>query len=89
PEYDWGRLLDEGLAHLYTNPMAAIGPGLAVVFAALVFTMIAETIGDQPGQGLRALAKATRAATLGRRVTAAAAPAAGTGAPGSLAEVRN
>ncbi|SDQ13657.1 dipeptide/oligopeptide/nickel ABC transporter permease/ATP-binding protein [Microbacterium sp. cf332] len=67
PEYDWGRLLDEGLAHLYTNPMAAIGPGIAVVFAALVFTMIAETVGEQPGQGLRAFAKASRTAALGRR----------------------
>lgn len=91
PEYDWGRLLDEGLAHLYTNPMAAIGPGLAVVFAALVFTMIAETVGEQPGQGLRALAKATRAAALGRRGAAAAAPAPAdpAAAPTRLAEVRN
>ncbi|QLD13092.1 dipeptide/oligopeptide/nickel ABC transporter permease/ATP-binding protein [Microbacterium oleivorans] len=87
PEYDWGRLLDEGLAHLYTNPMAAIGPGLAVVFAALVFTMIAETIGEQPGQGLRALAEATRAAALGRRPAAAVPPV--HEPAGNLAEVRN
>lgn len=90
PEYDWGRLLDEGLAHLYTNPMAAIGPGLAVVFAALVFTMIAETIGEQPGQGVRALAKATRAAALGRRRARAASATTPAGSdPESLAEVRN
>ncbi|MEV7693444.1 dipeptide/oligopeptide/nickel ABC transporter permease/ATP-binding protein [Microbacterium sp. NPDC089189] len=91
PEYDWGRLLDEGLVHLYTNPMAAIGPGLAVVFAALVFTMIAETIGEQPGQGVRALAKATRAAALGRRRAGAAATRTTTvgGADESLAEVRD
>jgi len=90
PEYDWGRLLDEGLAHLYTNPMAAIGPGLAVVFAALVFTMIAETVGEQPGQGVRALARATRAAVVGRRAAARAAEGSSpqTG-PGALAEVRN
>lgn len=66
PEYDWGRLLNEGLGHLYTNPMAAIGPGIAIVFAGLVFTMIAETIGEQPGQGLRAVARAGRVAALAR-----------------------
>ncbi|WP_424448211.1 dipeptide/oligopeptide/nickel ABC transporter permease/ATP-binding protein [Microbacterium arborescens] len=95
PEYDWGRLLDEGLAHLYTNPMAAIGPGIAVVFAALVFTMIAETVGEQPGQGLRAFAKASRAAALGRREarrTEGAARTTGATPPeaiGALAEVRD
>ncbi|WP_159500523.1 dipeptide/oligopeptide/nickel ABC transporter permease/ATP-binding protein [Microbacterium sp. 18062] len=88
PEYDWGRLLDEGLGHLYTNPMAAIGPGIAVVFAALVFTMIAETLGDQPGQGLRAVAKATRAATRARRAARRSAPQPTPGAAASLAEVR-
>ncbi|GAA3666356.1 dipeptide/oligopeptide/nickel ABC transporter permease/ATP-binding protein [Microbacterium marinilacus] len=89
PEYDWGRLLDEGLGHLYTNPMAAIGPGIFVVFAALVFTMIAETIGDRPGEGLRAVAKASRTAVLARR--AAAAPSSAdhrAGAEAPLAEVR-
>lgn len=64
PAYDWGRLLDEGLSHLYTNPMAAIGPGIAVVFAGLVFTMITETLGEQPGQGVRAVAAASRTAVL-------------------------
>jgi peptide/nickel transport system permease protein len=99
PEYDWGRLLDEGLAHLYTNPMAAIGPGIAVVFAALIFTMIAETLGDQPGRGVRAVAKATRTAVIAdrpRRRTAARAAAlpprdagADAAAPAPLAEVRD
>jgi ABC-type dipeptide/oligopeptide/nickel transport system ATPase component/ABC-type dipeptide/oligopeptide/nickel transport system permease subunit len=89
PEYDWGRLLDEGLAHLYTNPMAAIGPGLAIVFAALVFTMLAETIGEQPGQGVRALAKATRVAALGQRGSARTATPAARDDSGPLAEVRN
>ncbi|GGH46958.1 dipeptide/oligopeptide/nickel ABC transporter permease/ATP-binding protein [Microbacterium album] len=89
PEYDWGRLLNEGLAHLYTNPMAALGPGLAVVFAGLVFTMIAETVGDQPGQGLRAFAQSSRIAVLARRRVQAPASPAPRGDGGSpLAEVR-
>lgn len=67
PEYDWGRLLNEGFGHLYTNPMAAVGPGIAVVFAALVFTMIAETVGEQPGQGIGAVARAARSAVVAQR----------------------
>jgi ABC-type dipeptide/oligopeptide/nickel transport system ATPase component/ABC-type dipeptide/oligopeptide/nickel transport system permease subunit len=88
PEYDWGRLLNEGLAHLYTNPMAAIGPGLAVVFAALVFTMIADTLGARPGQGLRAVAKASRAAVRARRLAGASTTLSARDATAPLAEVR-
>ncbi|MGM1017919.1 MAG: dipeptide/oligopeptide/nickel ABC transporter permease/ATP-binding protein [Actinomycetota bacterium] len=91
PEYDWGRLLNEGLSHLYTNPMAALGPGIAVVFSGLVFTMIAETIGDQPGQGLGALAKASRMALLVERRSSGTAVPAHTAAQESdaaIAEVR-
>jgi len=90
PEYDWGRQLNEGLAHLYTNPMAALGPGLGVVFAGLVFTMIAETIGEQPGQGIRAVANVSRTAVaVRRRVAAAGARSRPVNADGeALAEVR-
>ncbi|MCP2635434.1 dipeptide/oligopeptide/nickel ABC transporter permease/ATP-binding protein [Microbacterium sp. HD4P20] len=89
PEYDWGRLLNEGLVHLYTNPMAALGPGIAIVFAGLVFTMIAETVGQQPGQGIRAVASASRTAVAVRRHAQAAAASGPVRAAGSaLAEVR-
>lgn len=90
PEYDWGRLLNEGLGHLYTNPMAAIGPGIAIVFSGLVFTMIAETIAEQPGQGLRAVARASRLALtrVGSRSTAAT-PASTNDSDTALAEVQN
>ncbi|MFL1380033.1 MULTISPECIES: dipeptide/oligopeptide/nickel ABC transporter permease/ATP-binding protein [unclassified Nocardiopsis] len=66
PAYDWGRLLNEGIKHLYTNPMAAVGPGLVIVFAGLVFTLVAEAL--TPGQGLRGVAAAGRAAVLPRAV---------------------
>ncbi|WP_083587299.1 dipeptide/oligopeptide/nickel ABC transporter permease/ATP-binding protein [Agrococcus sp. Marseille-P2731] len=90
PEYDWGRLLNEGFSHLYTNPMSAVGPGIAVVFAGLVFTMIAETVADQPGQGLRAVARASRTAVLASRRAGAAAATAAKLEPGAaLAEVRD
>uniref|UniRef100_UPI00260B5E5A ATP-binding cassette domain-containing protein n=1 Tax=Microbacterium sp. TaxID=51671 RepID=UPI00260B5E5A len=91
PEYDWGRLLNEGLGHLYTNPMAAIGPGIAIVFAGVVFTMIAEAIAEQPGQGLSAVAKASRVAALARvaRRSDAAVQSPRTDADAPLAEVRD
>ncbi|MGW9350316.1 dipeptide/oligopeptide/nickel ABC transporter permease/ATP-binding protein [Nocardiopsis flavescens] len=79
PEYDWGRLINEGVAHLYTNPMAAIGPGIVIVFAGLVFTLVAEALTDRPGQGLRGVAAAARAAVL---PGAAPLPARGAGAGG-------
>ena len=64
PEYDWGRQINEGIGQIYTNPMGAIGPGLVIVFAGLVFTLISEALADQPGQGLGRLVAASRAAVL-------------------------
>ncbi len=42
PAYDWGRLLGEGLDDIYVNPMAALGPGLAVVLAGLALNLTGE-----------------------------------------------
>jgi len=42
PAYDWGRMLAEGLNDIYVNPMAALGPGLAVVLAALSLNLTGE-----------------------------------------------
>jgi len=42
PGYDWGRMLSEGLNDIYTNPMAALGPGLAVVLAGLSLNLTGE-----------------------------------------------
>lgn len=43
PEYDWGRLLGEGLNRIYLNPAAAIGPAVAVIIAGLAFNLFGET----------------------------------------------
>ncbi|MFI9551049.1 dipeptide/oligopeptide/nickel ABC transporter permease/ATP-binding protein [Nonomuraea endophytica] len=43
PEYDWGRLLGEGLDRIYTNPAAALAPGIAVVVIGLAFNLFGET----------------------------------------------
>jgi ABC-type dipeptide/oligopeptide/nickel transport system ATPase component/ABC-type dipeptide/oligopeptide/nickel transport system permease subunit len=42
PEYDWGRLLNEGAKRIYVDPMAAIGPGIAIVLVGVVFALIGE-----------------------------------------------
>jgi oligopeptide/dipeptide ABC transporter ATP-binding protein len=44
PEYDWGRMLSEGFAQVYISPIAAVGPGVAVVFAGLTFSMLGEAL---------------------------------------------
>jgi ABC-type dipeptide/oligopeptide/nickel transport system ATPase component/ABC-type dipeptide/oligopeptide/nickel transport system permease subunit len=46
PEYDWGRLLREGVSRIYLNPMAAIGPGIAIVLAGIVFTLVSDIASD-------------------------------------------
>jgi len=44
PDYDWGQLLGTGLNSIYTNPAAAIAPGVAVIIAGLAFNMFGESI---------------------------------------------
>ena len=42
PEYDWGRLLSEGFAQVYSQPTAVVGPGVMVVVAGVSFGMLGE-----------------------------------------------
>ena len=35
PQYDWGRMLSEGLSSLFVTPIVALGPALAITVAAL------------------------------------------------------
>jgi peptide/nickel transport system permease protein len=44
PGYDWGRMLSEGIASIYVTPIVAIGPAVAIIFAALMFTLLGETL---------------------------------------------
>lgn len=87
PEYDWGRMLQEGILRIYVNPLAAIGPGIAVVLAGLVFTMLSEAVAGSRGQGWRAVAaRATGAVTLTpRRRQGTVAPT--SSATGTIAEI--
>lgn len=44
PEFDWGRLLNEGLGKIYVNPATALAPAIAVVFVGVIFTLLGETL---------------------------------------------
>ena len=50
PDYDWGRLLGEGLGSLYVHPGAALAPTVAVVVAGLAFNLFGEAIAKGLGQ---------------------------------------
>jgi peptide/nickel transport system permease protein len=44
PQYDWGRLLFDGIGSLYVNPAAALAPGIAVLIAGLAFNLFGESV---------------------------------------------
>ncbi|MFI5729293.1 dipeptide/oligopeptide/nickel ABC transporter permease/ATP-binding protein [Kribbella sp. NPDC051587] len=44
PQYDWGRLLGDGLDGIYVSPAAALAPGVAVVIAGLAFNLFGEAV---------------------------------------------
>ncbi|WGL52508.1 dipeptide/oligopeptide/nickel ABC transporter permease/ATP-binding protein [Nocardioides sp. BP30] len=44
PRYDWGKLMQDGLSGIYIHPLAAIAPGVAVIFAGLAFNLVGEAI---------------------------------------------
>jgi peptide/nickel transport system permease protein len=46
PAYDWGRLLTEGLARIYTTPVVALAPCLAIVLAGVTFNLAGERLSD-------------------------------------------
>lgn len=60
PSYDWGRLLGEGLNKIYTNPMAALAPGLAVLLAGLAFNLTGEASAQLAGRRVGRSAKAEK-----------------------------
>lgn len=46
PAYDWGRLLNDGLARIYVTPGVAIAPSVAIVLAGLTFNLAGERLSD-------------------------------------------
>ncbi len=88
PEYDWGRLLQDGITRIYINPMAAIGPGVAVVLAGLVFTFVSEALAQAPGDGVRAALGRAAAAVMPKTSTAPVVTAAGGAAVAEIRDLR-
>ncbi|WP_245205214.1 dipeptide/oligopeptide/nickel ABC transporter permease/ATP-binding protein [Kitasatospora sp. RG8] len=44
PGYDWGQLLNQGLDRVYADPLPALAPGLAVLYAAVTFQLLGEVL---------------------------------------------
>ncbi|MEU6970306.1 dipeptide/oligopeptide/nickel ABC transporter permease/ATP-binding protein [Kitasatospora aureofaciens] len=44
PGYDWGQLLNQGLDRIYADPLPALAPGLAILYAALTFQLLGEVL---------------------------------------------
>ncbi|MFI6289909.1 dipeptide/oligopeptide/nickel ABC transporter permease/ATP-binding protein [Streptomyces sp. NPDC051018] len=75
PDYDWGRLLGEGLDRIYTNPASALAPGAAVVIAGLAFNLFGEAAAAVVGSRTAAVRGGTSPPVPPRR--APVAPAGG------------
>ena len=54
PDFDWGRLLHEGVARIYMNPMAAMGPGIAMVLTVLILNTAGSLFGEKALKCVRA-----------------------------------
>ncbi|MBZ5739154.1 dipeptide/oligopeptide/nickel ABC transporter permease/ATP-binding protein [Nocardioides mangrovi] len=49
PQYDWGRLLFDGISSIYVNPASALAPGTAVLLAGLAFNLFGESVAKALG----------------------------------------
>jgi oligopeptide/dipeptide ABC transporter ATP-binding protein len=73
PQYDWGRMLSEGLERIYTNPAAALAPGVAIVIAGLTFSLLGEGLAQaSSGRPVAAAPKQPQRSTRRRAFTAEA-----------------
>ncbi|WP_055480225.1 dipeptide/oligopeptide/nickel ABC transporter permease/ATP-binding protein [Sphaerimonospora mesophila] len=74
PDYDWGRMLSEGLPRVYVNPEVALAPAIAITAAGIGFHLLGESLARVAAKDAgrqRPVRPATPAAT-----TPATAPAA-------------
>ncbi len=42
PDYDWGLLLNQDLNRIFAEPLPVLAPGLAIVYASLMFQLLGE-----------------------------------------------
>lgn len=60
PSYDWGQLMSDGLSDIYINPLAALGPGLAIVLAGLALNLCGEAAARALGERGRVVGRRAR-----------------------------
>ncbi|MFF8594387.1 dipeptide/oligopeptide/nickel ABC transporter permease/ATP-binding protein [Streptomyces sp. NPDC015220] len=53
PAYDWGLLLSQGLDRVYTEPLPAVAPGIAIVYAGVAFQLLGEVLAGAAGRRTR------------------------------------
>ena len=77
PDYDWGRLLQDGLTGIYIHPEAALAPGVAIVVTGLAFNLFGEAVAKGLGltTTLGSLPLGGRAKVVTRNVPDALSPA--------------
>jgi peptide/nickel transport system permease protein len=51
PQYDWGRMLSEGLDRIYVTPIVALGPAIAITLGALSFVLFGEVLAKAAAGG--------------------------------------
>ncbi|GGD82238.1 dipeptide/oligopeptide/nickel ABC transporter permease/ATP-binding protein [Microbacterium murale] len=78
PEYDWGRLMMDGIRGIYLNPLAALAPGAAVVIAGLAFNLLGESAARTLGISDDAILISLARRRSSRRLRPVAAPTAPT-----------
>jgi len=57
PDFDWGRLLNEGVSRIFSNPLSAVVPGIAVMAAGLCFSLVGEVLARAFGVQSRGLGR--------------------------------
>jgi oligopeptide/dipeptide ABC transporter ATP-binding protein len=67
PDYDWGLLLNQGVAAIYRNPAGALAPAVAVIVAGLGFNLFGEGAGQVFGHQQTTLPYKTRPKALAAR----------------------
>ncbi|MBC9936221.1 MULTISPECIES: dipeptide/oligopeptide/nickel ABC transporter permease/ATP-binding protein [unclassified Leucobacter] len=53
PEYDFGRLLNDGLTAIYTQPWQAIAPSIMLVYSGIAAMLIGDGLAQRLDPGLR------------------------------------
>ena len=83
PDYDWGRMLAQGLRALYTTPLAALVPGVAITATGLAFNLISGRLltTSRASRRIRAPGPTAASGSTAASVSTAASASIGTSPP--------